>query len=73
MHRTSFETLPRRRRGCCAFVRQPARKNSFWKWGVPVPTRTSAPPQLDEAAQAAFIAKVQALGPKYRTEMLQKA
>jgi quercetin dioxygenase-like cupin family protein len=45
----------------------------FLEVGVPVPTRTTVPPKLDEAAQAAFIAKVQALGPKYRTEMLQKA
>src|ERR1700728_2795898 len=40
----------------------------FLEVGVPVPTRTTAPPKLDEAAQAAFIAKVQALGPKHRTE-----
>ena len=45
----------------------------FLEVGVPVPTRTTAPPKLDEAAQAAFIAKAQALAPKYRTEMLQKA
>jgi quercetin dioxygenase-like cupin family protein len=45
----------------------------FLEVGVPVPTRTTAPPQLDEAAQAAFIAKAQALAPRYRTEMLQKA
>jgi quercetin dioxygenase-like cupin family protein len=45
----------------------------FLEVGVPVPTRTAAPPQLDEAAQSAFMAKVQALAPKYRTEMLQKA
>lgn len=45
----------------------------FLEVGVPVPARTTAPPQLDEAAQAAFIAKAQALAPKYRTEMLQKA
>jgi quercetin dioxygenase-like cupin family protein len=45
----------------------------FLEVGVPVPTRTTAPPKLDEAAQAVFIAKVQALAPKYRTEMLQKA
>jgi quercetin dioxygenase-like cupin family protein len=45
----------------------------FLEVGVSVPTRTTAPPPLDEAAQAAFIAKVQALAPKYRTELLQKA
>ena len=41
--------------------------------GIPVPTRTTAPPQLDATAQAAFVAKVQAFAPKYRTELLQKA
>ncbi len=45
----------------------------FLEVGVPVPTRTTAPPKLDEAAQAAFIAKLMALAPKYRTEILQKA
>jgi quercetin dioxygenase-like cupin family protein len=45
----------------------------FLEVGVPVPTQTTAPPKLDEAAQAAFLAKVQALAPKYRTEMLQEA
>lgn len=45
----------------------------FLEVGVPVPTRTTEPPKLDDAAQAAFIAKVQALAPKYRTELLQSA
>jgi quercetin dioxygenase-like cupin family protein len=45
----------------------------FLEVGVPVPTRTAAPPKLDKAAQAAFVRKVQALAPKYRTELLQKA
>ncbi len=45
----------------------------FLEVGVPVPTRTAAPPKLDEAAQAAFMAKLLALAPKYRTEILQKA
>jgi len=44
----------------------------FLEVGVPVPTRTTAPPKLDEAAQAAFKAKVAALAPKYRTELLPK-
>jgi quercetin dioxygenase-like cupin family protein len=38
--------------------------------GVPVAHRTQAPPALDAAAQAAFIAKAQALAPQYRTELL---
>ncbi len=45
----------------------------FLEVGVPVPTRITAPPQLDEAAQASLKAKAQALAPKYRTEMLQQA
>jgi len=45
----------------------------FLEVGVPVPTRTTEPPKLDEAAQAAFQAKAQALAPRYRTELLLKA
>jgi hypothetical protein len=39
--------------------------------GVAVATRTTAPPMLDETAQAEFRAKSEALVPRYRTEMLQ--
>jgi quercetin dioxygenase-like cupin family protein len=42
----------------------------FLEVGQPVTTRTEAPPRLDQAAQAAFIAKSQALAPQYRTELL---
>jgi len=42
----------------------------FMEVGVPVATRATTPPQLDEAAQAAFVAKAQELAPKYRTELL---
>ena len=42
----------------------------FMAVGVPVDSRTAAPPELDEAAQAAFVAKAQELAPKYRTELL---
>lgn len=38
--------------------------------GVPVAHRTQAPPALDDAAQAAFVAKARALAPQYRTELL---
>jgi hypothetical protein len=41
------------------------------KVGVPVATRTTAPPQLDAAAQAALRAKSGALAAKYRTEFLR--
>jgi quercetin dioxygenase-like cupin family protein len=43
----------------------------FMEVGVPVATRTTAPPKLDEAAQAEFKAKSEALAPKYRTEILK--
>jgi quercetin dioxygenase-like cupin family protein len=42
----------------------------FLEVGQPVATRTEPPPKLDAAAQQAFIAKSQALAPKYRTELL---
>jgi hypothetical protein len=41
--------------------------------GVRVATRTTAPPKLDEKEQAAFLAKVKILLPKYRTELLREA
>ena len=45
----------------------------FLEVGVPVATRTTPPPQLDESAQAAFKAKAAALAPRYRTELLERA
>ncbi len=45
----------------------------FLEIGVPVATRTTPPPKLDREAEAAFRAKVMALGQKYRTEFLQHA
>jgi quercetin dioxygenase-like cupin family protein len=45
----------------------------FMEVGVPVATRTTVPPKLDETAQAAFLAKAKALAPKYRTELLERA
>jgi len=49
----------------------PAGQEEFFKEvGVPVAHRTEAPPALDDAATAAFIARAIALAPKYRTELL---
>ncbi len=48
----------------------PGQENMFLAVGAPVATRTEPPPELDAAAQAAFIAKAQALAPQYRTELL---
>src|SRR3984885_8022279 len=45
----------------------------FLELGVPVATRTTPPPKLDDAAQLEFKAKAAALAPKYRTELLQRA
>lgn len=42
----------------------------FMEIGVPVATRTTTPPKLDEAEQAAVLEKAQELAPKYRTELL---
>jgi len=52
----------------------PAGQEKFFiEVGVPVATRTTAPPKLDEKEEAAFIAKVKALAPQYRTELLREA
>jgi quercetin dioxygenase-like cupin family protein len=45
----------------------------FMEVGVPVATRTTPPPGLGEKEQAAFIEKVKALSPRYRTELLREA
>jgi quercetin dioxygenase-like cupin family protein len=45
----------------------------FQEVGVPVATRTTAPPVLDAEAQSAFMAKAKALALKYRTELLEHA
>ena len=52
----------------------PAGQEDFFaEVGIPVATRTTPPPPLDEAAQAAFRAKAQSLAAKYKTEFLQHA
>jgi quercetin dioxygenase-like cupin family protein len=45
----------------------------FREVGVPVATRTTPPPKLNESEQVAFIEKVKAIAPKYRTELLPHA
>lgn len=45
----------------------------FAEVGVPVATRTTAPPKLDERGMAAFVEKAKGLAPKYRTELLREA
>jgi uncharacterized cupin superfamily protein len=52
-------------------VYSPAGQEEFFlDVGVRLGTRTEALPELDEAAQAAFIARVNELSPEYRTELL---
>jgi quercetin dioxygenase-like cupin family protein len=52
----------------------PAGQDEFFKEvGVPVTTRTTPPPKLNQAAQAEFMKKAMALAPKYRTELLKEA
>ena len=45
----------------------------FMEVGVPVATRTTPPPKLNESELAAFIEKVKALAPTYGTELLSGA
>jgi uncharacterized cupin superfamily protein len=45
-------------------------ENFFLEAGIPVQTRTTPPPILDQAEQAAFQAKARRLALKYRTELL---
>ena len=51
----------------------PGQEDFFRAVGVSVATRTTPPPRLDAAAQAAFKAKVQALAAQYRTVLLAHA
>jgi hypothetical protein len=45
----------------------------FLEIGVPVATRTTPPPSLDEKQMAEFLEKVKTIAPKYRTELLRHA
>ena len=52
----------------------PAGQEDFFQQvGVPVATRTTAPPKLDQEQQRRFMKKAQALALKYRTELLREA
>ena len=52
----------------------PAGNDEFFREvGVPVATRTTPPPTLDDAQMVVFLEKVKRLAPKYRTELLDKA
>ena len=49
----------------------PGQEEFFMAVGEPVASRTAPPPELDEAAKAARMAKAGALAPRYRTELLR--
>lgn len=52
----------------------PAGQEEFFKEvGVPVASRTEAPPKPDPGQEKAFKAKAEALAPKYKTELLEHA
>ncbi|MBB5315805.1 cupin domain-containing protein [Tunturibacter empetritectus] len=52
----------------------PAGQEEFFKeLGAVVATRTTPPPRLDAAQEAAFLKKAIELAPKYRTELLREA
>ena len=52
----------------------PAGQEEFFKeLGTVVATRTTPPPRVDAAQQAAFLNKAMELAPKYRTELLKEA
>jgi hypothetical protein len=64
----NISALPVRMICICAPAGQ---ERFFTEVGVPVATPVTPPPKLDVNAEAAFIEKVKALAPKYRTELLK--
>ena len=48
-------------------------ENFFKEVGIPVATRTTAPPKLDKEQQQQFMQKAKALALKYKTELLEDA
>lgn len=48
----------------------PGQEEFFEEVGVAVDSRTTPPPELDEASQMAFLEKALELAPRYRTELL---
>lgn len=45
----------------------------FLEVGVPVATRTTQPPALDQREMGAFLEKAKGIAPKYHTELLERA
>jgi uncharacterized cupin superfamily protein len=52
----------------------PAGNDEFFREvGVPVATRTTPPPKLDEKQMAEFLKRAKAIAEKYHTELLERA
>ena len=63
-------SIPARMICICA----PAGNDRFFaEIGVPVATRTTAPPKLNEKEMAEFVEKAKVLAPKYKTDLLREA
>ena len=63
-------SIPARMICICA----PAGNDRFFaEIGVPVATRTTAPPKLNEKEMAEFLEKAKVLAPKYKTDLLREA
>jgi hypothetical protein len=63
-----FQNKSRRPARLLALCSPAGLEEFFREIGIPLATRTTPPPPLDEAAQATLVAKVKALAPKYRLE-----
>ena len=71
LHRFQNTTINPARLIC---ICSPAGQEKFFlEVGVPVATRTTASPKLNEEEMAAFLKRASALAPKYRTELLKDA
>lgn len=66
----SFTNVSERPARLLCVCTPPGQEEFFEEVGVPVDSRTTPPPELDEASQAAFLKKAQELAPLYRTELL---
>jgi hypothetical protein len=65
----SFTNASKQRCVRCACACPAGQEEFFAQVGVSVATRTTTPPKLDEADQAASVKKAEELAPKYRPEL----